>query len=201
MEPLDDELPGKDEIFVMRGAPRGSARLAFLHGMCGHGLGYAQAFQFSAAKKGTLIAPQGDISCGGPFSKWSTDVGALDARITRTFQALLAPNDAAEITIIGMSQGAERAVALVERYPNRYTRLISMDAPTALRAGQLPSLRAAVMLAGELDRQDLMRQSARALAASGIPATFMIIPRARHGAMGPTPEETMGLALDWLWSH
>jgi predicted esterase len=188
-------------VFVMRGAPRGSGRLAFLHGMCGHGLGYAQSFQFSAAKKGTLIAPQGDISCGGVFSKWSSDVAALDARILRTFQLLVEPDDTAEITIIGMSQGADRAVALVKRYPKRYTRLISMDAPTALKPGQLRSLRAAVMMAGELDRRDLMRQSTQALTASGVPATFMIIPRARHGDMGPTPEQTMGTALDWLWAH
>lgn len=188
-------------VFVMRGTPRGAGRMAFLHGMCGHGLGYAQAFQFSAATKGTLIAPQGDVSCGGPFSKWSGDVTALDARIVQTFQTLLPPDDAAEVTVIGMSQGAERAVALARRYPQRYTRLISMDAPTALRPGELRTLRAAVMMAGERDRQDLMRQSAQALKASGVPVTFMVIPQAGHGAMGPTPEQTMGSALDWLASH
>lgn len=199
METLD--VGTSPPVFVMRGAPRGPARLAFLHGMCGHGLGYAQAFQFSAAKKGTLIAPQGDLSCGGPFSKWSSDVTALDARIVKVFQALVEPDDAAEVAIIGMSQGADRAVALAKRYPHRYTRLISMDAPAALRPGQLRHLRAAVMMAGALDRRDLMRQSAQALTASGVPATFMIIPQARHGEMGPTAEQTMGAALDWLWAH
>jgi len=188
-------------VFVMRGGPRGPGRMAFLHGMCGHGLGYAQAFQFSAAKKGTLIAPQGDVSCGGVFSRWSGDTTALDARIVQTFAALLPADDAAEVAIMGMSQGADRAVALATRFPHRYTRLISMDAPTALKPGQLRSLRAAVMMAGERDRQDLMRQSAQALKASGVPVTFLVIPQAGHGAMGPTPEETMGAALDWLWAH
>jgi hypothetical protein len=37
------------------------------------------------------------------------------------------------------------------------------------------------------------------LKATGVPATFMLIPEASHGAMGPTPERTMGEALDWLW--
>jgi predicted esterase len=188
-------------VFVMRGAPRGPGRLAFLHGMCGHGLGYAQAFQFSAAKKGTLIAPQGDVSCGGAFSKWSSNVSALDARIVQAFRDLALADDAAEVTIIGMSQGAARAVALAKRYPLRYTRLISMDAPVSLKPGELPHLRAAVMMAGELDRHDLMQESARALRASGVRATFMLIPQARHGDMGPTPEQTMGLALDWLWAN
>lgn len=198
MEALDPSTP---PVFVMRGGPRGPGRLAFLHGMCGHGLGYAQAFQFSAAKKGTLIAPQGDVSCGGPFSKWSSNVAALDARIVETFQRLVEPDNAAEITIMGMSQGADRAVALAARYPARYTRLISIDAPVALKPGQLRHLRGAVMMAGELDRRDLMRESVRALTASGVPAKFMLIPKARHGAMGTTPEETMGQALDWLWAR
>ena len=187
--------------FVMRGGPHGPARLVFLHGMCGHGLGYAQSFQSSAAKKGSLIAPQGVVSCGGPYSKWSADVGALDARITRVFQALGDPEPAGEVTVLGMSQGASRAVALARKYPHRYTRLVSMAAPEALKVGELRDLRGAVLMAGERDRQDLQRASQRALKATGVPATFMLIPEATHGAMGPTPERTMGEALDWLWEN
>jgi hypothetical protein len=46
-----------------------------------------------------------------------------------------------------------------------------------------------------------MQASARALKGSGVPTTFMLIPQATHGAMGPTPEQTMGSALDWLWQN
>ena len=187
--------------FVMYGGPRGAGRLVFLHGMCGHGLGYAQAFQFSAAKRGTLIAPQGDVSCGGVWSKWSGNLEALDARIVATFRALgeLEPID--DIVVLGMSQGATRAVALARKYPRRYTRLVAMAGPTVIAENGLKTLRAAVLMAGERDRQDLMRQSARALAASGVPATFMLIPEASHGAMGPVPEQTMGPALDFVMRH
>lgn len=198
MEPL--EPAAKPPTFVMRGEPRGPARLVFLHGMCGHGLGYAQAFQWNAAKKGTLIAPQGDVSCGGVFSKWSMDITALDARILQAFRALGDANDAAEITIMGMSQGADRAVLLAQRFPQRYTRLISMAAPSTVTPARLRHLRGAVLMAGERDRKDLMQASARALTAAGVRATFMLIPQAGHGAMGPTPEQTMGAALDWLWA-
>lgn len=187
-------------MFVMRGEPRGPERLVFLHGMCGHGLGYAQAFQWNAAKKGTLIAPQGDVSCGGVFSKWSQDIAALDARILEAFRALGDANDGAEITIMGMSQGADRAVQLAKRFPRRYTRLVSMAAPSTITAAPLRQLRGAVMMAGERDRRDLMQAGARALSAAGVRATFMLIPQASHGAMGPTPEQTMGAALDWLWA-
>lgn len=198
MEVLDPNA--SPPTFVMRG-PHGPGRMVFLHGMCGHGLGYAQAFQFSAARTARLIAPQGDVSCGGPFSRWSSNVVALDARITATFQALGDPDPGGEVTILGMSQGASRAVALARKYPRRYTRLVSMAAPEALKPGELRTLRGAVLMAGERDRQDLMRASARALTATGVPAIFMLLPEATHGAMGPTPERTMGEALDWLGSH
>ena len=191
----EGELP---PTFVMRGGPRGGQRLVFLHGMCGHGLGYAQAFQFSAARLGTLIAPQGDVSCGGVWSKWSADVSRLDQRIVDTFHELGHQDPIEDVIVIGMSQGATRAVDLVRRFPGRYSRLIAMAAPSSIPPGQLKSLRGAVMMAGERDRQDLMRSSARALQASGIPATFLLIPGASHGAMGPTPELTMAGALQFL---
>lgn len=195
MAALPDAEP---PVFVMQGGPRGPGRLVFLHGMCGHGLGYAQAFQFSAARLGTLIAPQGDVSCGGVWSKWSGKLEQLDARITNTFRALGHREPIDDVIVIGMSQGATRAAALVKKWPERYTRLISMDAPTALHAGELRGLRGAVMMAGERDRRDLMRASTQALERSGVPVTFMLIPGATHGAMGPTPEQTMGRALSFL---
>lgn len=201
--PIRIELFRADErppTFVMRGGPRGPGRLVFLHGMCGHGLGYAQSFQFSAAKVGTLIAPQGDVSCGDVWSKWSTDVKRLDQRIVSTFRELGHPEPIDDVLVIGMSQGATRAVDLVRHFPERYTRLVAMAAPTALQPGELKSLKSAVMMAGERDRQDLMRKSERALRQSGVPVKFLVIPEATHGAMGPTPERTMGEALELLLS-
>jgi pimeloyl-ACP methyl ester carboxylesterase len=56
-------------------------------------------------------------------------------------------------------------------------------------------------MAGERDRHDLMQASERALRRGGVPARFQIIPEAGHGAMGPTPEKTMGEALEFLSLH
>jgi predicted esterase len=194
-----EALPGAEPpIFVLRGGPRGPGRIVFLHGMCGHGLGYAQSFQFSAAARGTLIAPQADVSCGGVWSKWSGDTDKLDARIVETFRTLGHAEPINDILLIGMSQGATRAVALAKKWPERYTRLISMAAPTAIQPGELRQLRGAVMMAGERDRQDLMRQSQQALERSAVPVTFVLIPEATHGAMGPTPEKTMEKAFSFL---
>ncbi|HEY6557778.1 MAG TPA: hypothetical protein VI072_10910 [Polyangiaceae bacterium] len=197
MELLDanDAAP----MYVLRGAPKGTDRLVFLHGMCGHALGYAQSFQFSAAKHGSLIAPQGDRLCGsGPWAMWSGDLDALDARIVAAFRALGEKDPVNDIVIMGYSQGATRAEALARKWPERYTRLISLGAPRAASSRGLEHLRSAVMMAGELDRKDQMKAGVRALRAARVPATFIEIPGARHGAMGKTPERTMGEALDWL---
>src|SRR5690606_37521333 len=79
VERLDATEP---PVFVVRGGHKGPGKLVLLHGMCGHGLGYAQSFQFASARKGKLIAPQADIVCGqGPGAKWTLDVAAIDARI------------------------------------------------------------------------------------------------------------------------
>jgi pimeloyl-ACP methyl ester carboxylesterase len=193
--------PGGAPTFVMRGGPRGPGRLVFLHGMCGHGLGYAQAFQYAAARVGTLIAPQGDVSCGGPWSKWSADTGELDRRIVDAFRATGDEGPHSGIWVMGMSQGATRAAALVRRWPERYTHLVAMAAPTAVRPGDLKQLSAAVLMAGDRDRRDLMQQSERALRASGVPSLFLLIPEASHGSMGRSPEETMGAALAFLSQH
>jgi predicted esterase len=191
----------KPPTFVMRGGPAGSARLVFLHGMCAHALGYAQAFQFSAAKKGKLVAPQGDKPCQGPWASWSGDLETLDARIAAAFRGLGETDPIEDIVVIGYSQGALRAEELARRWPARYTRLVLIASPVLSSPRGLDRVRSTVMMAGERDRQDLMKKGAEVLAKAGIPSTFMIIPQATHGAMGPTPEKTMGDALEWLFAH
>jgi hypothetical protein len=46
-----------------------------------------------------------------------------------------------------------------------------------------------------------MLASERALGRKGVPTKSLIIPDADHAGMGPTPEQTMGEALDWLWEN
>ena len=191
----------KPPTFVMRGGPAGSARLVFLHGMCAHALGYAQAFQFSAAKKGKLVAPEGDKPCQGSWASWSGDLETLDARIVAAFRRLGESEPIEDIAVIGYSQGALRAEELARRWPARYTRLVLIASPTVSSPRGFDRVRSTVMMAGERDRQDLMKKGAELLAKAGIPSTFMVIPEATHGAMGPTPEKTMGDALEWLFAH
>jgi pimeloyl-ACP methyl ester carboxylesterase len=200
VEALDPEAT--PAVFVLRGSGLGQGRLVFLHGMCGHALGYAQSFQFSAAKRGRLVAPQADVVCGaGPGAKWSRDVDALHERIERAFVALGDSPPIDDICVIGYSQGATRAEALARAFPDSYSRLISIGAPGVANPSGLTHLSAALMMAGERDRLDLMREGARRLASAKIRAEFKVIPEATHGSMGPHPEQTMQEALDWVYSE
>lgn len=193
-------LPGAEPpVFVVRGDADGG-RLVFLHGMCGHGLGYAQSFQYAAAEKGILIAPQADQVCGpGPWAKWSRNVPALNERIAATFQQLGDTRELSEVCVLGVSQGATRAAELVRLFPKRYRFLVSIGAPTVVNAAGLGQLRAAVFMVGERERKDLMLESERALRRIGVPSKSVVIPDTDHADLGKEPEETMGAVLDWLW--
>lgn len=188
------------EIFVMRGAPRGREKIVFLHGMCGHALGYARSFQSAPAKHGTLIAPQGDVACEDGTAKWSADSQALDDRIADAFRALGLAEPIEDVAVVGYSQGATRAEELARRWPRRYTRLVLIGGPQAPSPNGL-SVQAMVSMAGERDRQDLMKAGERVFNAAGIPSTYLVIPDATHGSMGSNSEATMAQALDWLFTH
>jgi hypothetical protein len=83
----------------------------------------------------------------------------------------------------------------------RYSRLVLIGGPEVPSTRGLTHLRSVVTMSGERDRQDLMQASSRAFRNAGVPTTFLMIPEAVHGAMGPHPEKTMGEALDWLFEH
>lgn len=195
-----ERLTGSDPaLFVARGQA-GPKRLVFLHGMCGHAQGYAQSFQYAAARWGRLIAPQGDVPCGaGPWAKWSADLGALELRLLQGFAAVGAPE--APAVVIGYSQGATRAEQLARERPDRYAWLVSIAAPRAPSPRGLGQLKGAVMMAGERDRQDTMQAATAAFNRAGIPTTFIELPNARHGSMGATPELSMARAFDWIFAR
>ena len=69
-------VPGALPAFAVTGPHRACPQLVFLSGMCSHGLGYIQAFQFAAHEHGGIMALQGDIDCGnGVFRKYVADPG------------------------------------------------------------------------------------------------------------------------------
>jgi pimeloyl-ACP methyl ester carboxylesterase len=190
-------VPGDLPAFVVTGPLGACPRIVFLHGMCGHGLGYVQAFARAAREHGGVLGLQGNVPCGadGVFSKYSPDAEEQDGRIRSALSAC--GGDAEDLVVIGYSQGAYIAERLAERWPERYSRLVLIGAPTTPAAARLRNIRGAVLISGELDATYRMKDGASGLIAAKIPAVYREMPGARHGEL-PDAERVMDEALDWL---
>lgn len=198
----DVHVEGDLTAFRIHGTgERGPKRqMLFISGMCVHPVGYVQGFYFAAAARGDLVTVQGDISCGGDgmARRWSSDLELMNRRIEAAFRGsgLGEPRD---VIVIGYSQGAERAERLVARWPERYSSAILLASPIVPSPQSLAKARAVVLMAGTLDvSRAYMASAVGPLRRAKIPATFIELPGARHGQMGPTPEKTMAEALDFV---
>jgi pimeloyl-ACP methyl ester carboxylesterase len=190
-------VPNDLSVFVVRGKSDGE-RMVFLHGLCGNPFAYALSFRNAAARAGVLIALQGNVSCGRGFRDWSTSPAQVDSRVEAAFRALGDTTALRNIIVIGYSSGGTYSELLVMRNPERYARAILIGNPRAPALYRLRKARGVVMMAGERDRHDLMKEGRRNLASKSIPTTFLVLPGATHGEMGNEAERVMGEALDWL---
>jgi pimeloyl-ACP methyl ester carboxylesterase len=143
-----------------------------------------------------VLGLRGDVRCGGAFGSWRLDVAKQLARVVAALGAagLAAPRDA---IAFGYSQGALLAEGLCARCPAAYSRAVLIGAPRAPSPASFRRARGAVMMAGQFDAKQVMKDGARALAAAGVPSTYIEIAGARHGPMGDG-ERVMGAAFAWL---
>ena len=193
-------VAGDLEIYVVRATRQAShGPLVFLTGSCTHPLTYVNAFGHAAAEHGGLVALQGDLPCKADPSlrRWSPDTIATSARIDA---ALLAADvhSTTDITLIGYSQGAERAEWLARRFPAKYTRFVLMAGPVVPAAARFAGARAMALLAGHGDVRDNMADGARRLRRANIPATYIELPGTHHGELSPAADAFVSQALDWL---
>ncbi|WP_394830448.1 alpha/beta hydrolase [Pendulispora rubella] len=193
------DVPGDLPVFYVAGRRNTTERMVFLHGACTHGLGYIQAFQTTARTRGSLMALQGEHDCGRGMRSWSWDLEKLDARIDAGFRAAR-DERAGPIVAIGYSQGALVAEKLAAKYPSKYRRIILMGAPRTADARSLTKLEGAVLMAGTFDNRAVMKEGVAALTRTNVPATFIEIPNARHGAL-LEGERIMDEAFTWLQTH
>jgi predicted esterase len=175
------EVPQDQPVFALRGGRPDGAVGVVLHGWCSHGMGFLQAFQWSAAEGGRFIALQGDHRCGsGPLRGWSPDVVALDRRIDAALRVYLEREPPTELVLIGSSQGVELAVGLARRFPQKYRRLVLASGPSPIGAGGLQQLSGAFLLSGQYEGSAAMRKSRDALRRAGIPAELRVVSGAGH---------------------
>ena len=196
---VTEEVPvaGDKPVYAVRGSTTHARKGVFLAGKCAHPAAYLNTFPYAAAAYGDFVGVQGDTTCGGAMTWWSANPPAIVRRIEKAFD-VAGVGELRDATLVGYSQGAERAEWIAAYAPDRFTRFVLISSPISPSAAHLKGAHAVVLMAGAKESQGLMRDAVPRLRAAGIPATFMELPGARHGDMGPMAHDVMKSALDWL---
>lgn len=199
------DVPGEArDPYVVDGNPSVRRPIVYLHGMCGDPKEDLDAWGNIAKQHGTIIAVMGDVACPDKPGrlKWSTDASAIDARIDAAVKSVSEARglrlEPSEVVVIGESMGAARAELLATKFPDKYTRLVLVGSPQTPSPENLKGVKAVANLAGEKERQSMMKQGTRALEGAGTPTRFWELPEATHGNYGPEGERIMNEALGFV---
>jgi pimeloyl-ACP methyl ester carboxylesterase len=193
-----DAVAGDLPVYVVRAADGVATRRAvFLTGSCTTPLTYLRAFRAAASEHGGIVALQGDKTCRDGTRRWSPDTLATSERIDAALRAV-GIEDATDVTLVGYSQGAERAEWLAHRFPLKYTRFVLMAGPIVPSRARLAEARGVVTIAGFGDVRENMANGARRLRRSAIPAIYMELPGLQHGELSPAAGAIVAKAFDWL---
>jgi pimeloyl-ACP methyl ester carboxylesterase len=192
-------VPGDRVASIVRSKDGAAPVTVFMPGMCSNANAYLQTFPEAARKHGGVVAIDGDQPCGQDgFRSFSWDAGRQHARI----EAALAAAGLSEIprqgvTLVGYSQGAALAEQLVQRWPDRYARIVLIGAPTDPSPRSFVRARALVTMSCDRDVPARMKQAAVGTARSGVPATYFEMPGCTHGNV-TEGERIFDATFDWL---
>ena len=192
-------VPGDLVASVVR-ARGGAPTTVFLPGLCSNANAYLQAFPEAARRQGGIVAIEGDQPCGTleGFRSFSWDASKLHARIEAAAAAAgleAVPREG--LTLVGYSQGAALGEQLVQRWPNRYARVILIGAPTEPSAARFSEARAIVTMSCSRDVPGKMKEATNRFVRAGIPSTYLEMPDCTHGNI-TDGDRTFDAAFDWL---
>jgi len=181
---------------LVRSADGSAPRVVFLPGLCSNANAYLQSFPEAARRAGGTVALEGDQPCMPGFRSFSWDATKLHARIEAATRAAGVASSA-PLTLVGYSQGAALAEQLVQRYPERYARIVLIGAPTEPSAAKLAPARAVVTMSCSRDVPARMKEASRRLARAGVPSTYVEMPGCTHGNIAEG-ERVFDEAFAWL---
>jgi predicted esterase len=177
--------------------------VVYLHGFCSDAstvTEWAPAVQPHA----TLIALHGELSCAGQPGRfrWGNDIRFIDYRIQRAIRsigtALEHELDAANVTIVGYSEGATRAESLAWLYPERYRRAVLMSAPEPPAFEKVRRSERVAVLRGGREFRRTYRLAAEHFDRAGVRSRFWELPGASHGELGPEALRVLGEVFDFV---
>jgi pimeloyl-ACP methyl ester carboxylesterase len=193
-------VPGDAVASIVHGVDKEPPATVFLAGICSNANAYLQTFPEAAQKQGGVVAIEGDQPCSadGVFRSYSWDAAKQHARI----EAALAAAGRTEIprngiTLVGYSQGAALAEQMVQRWPDRYSRLILIGAPTDPAPKNFVVARGVVTMSCDRDVPARMKTAAAGIAKAGTPSTYLQMPGCTHGNV-TEGERVFSTAFDWL---
>lgn len=167
---------------IVQGLPDASLHTIFLPGMCSNAGAYLHAFPRAAQREGGVLAIEGDQPCVPGYHTFSWDAAKQHARIEAALVAAgVHEIPAGGLTIVGYSQGASIAEQLAARWPERYTRVVLIGAPTDPSTKSLSAARGVVTMSCDHDVPWRMKEAARLLSRKGVPATYVQMPTCSHG--------------------
>ena len=177
-------VPGDRAASVVRAADGSAPRTVFLPGVCSNANAYLQGFREAARRQGGVVAIEGDQPCGNlqGFHTFSWDAAKIHARIEAALVAAGTTEiPAGGIVLVGYSQGAALGEQLAQRWPERYTELVLIGAPTDPVPAHFARARGVVTMACSRDVTARMKEAAAGVARSGVPSTYVEMPGCTHG--------------------
>jgi predicted esterase len=195
-EPAEFHLEGDRPLRVTHARANQQHAIVYLHGMCGDSRG-ADGWADLAAERGTLIVVRATEPCPDrPGYKWPKEVEEIQSRIDVALAGGLLNQSV--VTLIGYSQGANRAEKLAALNPQRYPLIVLGGPPTQPSPELLHSTQRVAILGGELEDTTHMELGDLALRQAGVPSHFFLLPRAHHGDYGPEGRRVISEAFAFL---
>jgi pimeloyl-ACP methyl ester carboxylesterase len=195
------DVAGDSPASFVRAADGAPPRILFLPGVCSNAYAYLLSFPEAARAHGGVVAIDGDRPCGAAgsgFRSFSWDPVRQDARL----QAALGAIGGGEpprggYILVGYSAGAGIGELMVQRWPERYARVVLIGAPSDPSPARLAKAHRVVTMSCSRDVPGRMRDGARRVAAAGVPAEYLEMPGCTHGNIADG-ERVFGEAFDWL---
>jgi pimeloyl-ACP methyl ester carboxylesterase len=196
-------VPGDLPASVVASADGAPPRIVFLPGVCSNAYAYLLGFPGAARAHGGVVALDGDEPCGTD-PNFRTFTSNPDLQHRRIESALAAAGEreipAEGLTLIGYSRGATIAEKLAARWPERYTRIVLIGSPVDPSPTLVSKTRAVATMSCSLDVPPRMKEGARRIDKSGVPATYFEMPGCTHGNI-TDGERIFTETLDWLAAH
>lgn len=201
VEPL--EVPEDSAAWLVRASDGKPPRIVFLPGICSNAGAYLMGFPEAARAHGGAVAMDGDRPCGASkdFHSISSDPNHEEPRIRAVLKAAGWGNEEPkDLLLVGYSLGATLIENLVQKSPERYSRVMLIGSPKNPRLDRLKGAKRVATMSCSLDVPFRMKGAVKTLEAGKITTKYFEMPGCTHGNFAE-PEKILGEALGWLDSR